>query len=168
VVFVTPNLSPPAGKVSFAFTGVAPANPGSDVEIEIYGNRAGERQGRTPLARRTVKPNDKFMFQLEGDPDSALATLPEFSATATQNGRTSTFSPVKPVKVEAKPVVTAATATDITLQWPATIPFTLERATTPSGPWLPVLTVPMIVDDIASVTLPLDGDSQFFRLVLDE
>jgi hypothetical protein len=70
--------------------------------------------------------------------------------------------------VEARPVVTSTSSTDITLQWPANIPFTLERSSTPGGPWIPVLTVPMVIEDTASVTLPLGGESQFFRLVIEE
>ena len=167
-VFPTPSAVLPAGKAGFTFAGVSPSDSGGDVEIEIYGNRAGERQGRTPLGRRTVKANEPFAILLEGDKGSALDTLPEFSVTATQDGRTSTFSQVKPVTIEVKPVVTSTSATDITLQWPATVPFILERAHTPSGPWVPVVTVPMIVDDTAIVTLPLDGDAQYFRLILEE
>lgn len=166
-VFILSKLTTPGGKIALSFTGVAPSAAGGDVEIEIYGNRAGERQARTPLGRRMVRPNDRFSFALEGEPGSAFDTLPEFSATATQNGRTSVLTPVKRVKVEARPIVTGTTSTDISLQWPATVPFTLERGNGPAGPWVPVLVVPMVVDGIATVTLPLDGESQYFRLVLD-
>lgn len=166
-VFVAFKVKSPAGKINVGFTGMAISQSGGEVEIEIYGNRAGEKQGRTPLGRRTVKANESFEFVLEGEPGSALDTLPEFSATATQNERTSMLAAVKPILLEAKPVVTATTSTDISLQWPAVLPLTLERANTSSGPWVPVLTRPTVVDDIATVTLPLEGDSQFFRLVLE-
>jgi len=158
----------PGGKVKMIFTGVVPASSGEAL-LEIYGNREGEMQGRTPLLRRTVAEGVPFLETLEVEENSAFTTLEVLTATVTRDGKTSGFSKATPIIHGALPPVqvTGATDTDITLQWPAGLPVQVERAISPEGPWQTFPVTPVIANGTAVATVPMDSTgANFFRLKL--
>jgi hypothetical protein len=107
-------------------------------EIEIYGNRTGESQGRVPLLRRTVPANRPYLERFDVNPTSAFATSESFTATVTRSGRTSTFGSAAPVFPFKFPEIESSPVSDgeLTLQWPdESARFVLEAAPSATGPW---------------------------------
>jgi hypothetical protein len=140
-----------------------------EVEIEIFGNRASESQGRTPLIRRKLKASEPILERMEVEPSSAFAVLESFTATVTRDGRTSEFSlPSTALSFElTKPRVVSVSDNELTLQWPGWPIIVAEQSDTPTGPWELVTTVPVVgPDGMAVLTLPIEAGSKFIRLRL--
>ncbi|MCD8534657.1 MAG: right-handed parallel beta-helix repeat-containing protein, partial [Verrucomicrobia bacterium] len=181
ILYNTPPIPPSAppvilrstagdsGKVTVVYVVAAPGGVG-EVEIEIYGNRALESQGRTPLLRRTTPAEQALIGKLEVEPGSAFAVLETFSVTVTRDGRTSEFSKVSPgLSFElSKPQLVAVSDTELTMQWSGSPLIFPEQADSPNGPWEPVTAQPVIgADGTAVLTLPTEAGTKFFRLRLN-
>lgn len=174
----TPPSGPPvilrstagdSGKVTVVYV-VAAAGGVGEVEIEIYGNRALESQGRTPLIRRTTPAAQALIGKIEVEPSSAFAVLETFSVTVTRDGRTSEFSEASPgLPFElSKPKLVAVSDTELTMQWSGSPLIVPEEADSPNGPWEPVTAQPVLgADGTAILTLPTDAGTKFFRLRLN-
>jgi hypothetical protein len=160
----------PAGEAKVDVLLIADAAGGEgEVEIEIFGNRASESQGRTPLIRRKLKASEPILERMEVEPSSAFAVLESFTATVTRDGRTSEFSlPSTALSFElTKPRVVSVSDNELTLQWPGWPIIVAEQSDTPTGPWELVTTVPVVgPDGMAVLTLPIEAGSKFIRLRL--
>jgi hypothetical protein len=157
------------GKVTVVYLVAAVGGPG-DVEWEIYGNRATEDQGRTPLIRRTTQAAEPLIGKIEVEATSAFAVLENFTATITRDGRTSEFSKSSPgLSFElSKPLLSIASDTELTMQWPGFPVVVPEQADNATGPWEPVTASPVIsADGTAVLTLPIEAGAKFFRLRLN-
>lgn len=157
------------GKVVVVYLVAAAGGPG-EVELEIYGNRAGENQGRTPLLRRTVPAAGPLIGKIEVEATSAFVVLESFTVTITREGRTSGFSQDSPgLSFElSKPQLAAASDTELTMQWSGFPLIAPEQADSPTGPWEPVTATPVIgADGTAVLTLPIEAGTKFFRLRLN-
>jgi hypothetical protein len=157
------------GKVTVVYLLAAPGGAG-EVEWEIYGNRAMESQGRTPLLRRTGSAAQPLIGKIEVESTSAFVTLENFTVTVTRDGRTSGFSEESPgLSFElSKPKLVVASDTELTMQWSGSPLIIPEQAESPTGPWEPVTANPVIsADGTAVLTLPIEAGSKFFRLRLN-
>jgi len=181
ILYEVPPFPPPApplimrsnpdanGKVTVVYLMGAVGGDG-DVEVEIYGNRQSESQGRTPLVRKTVKSSEPLIAKMEVAESAAFAVLENFTATASRDGRTSAFSAAVPaLSFElSKPRAVAVSDTELTLQWSGSPFIVPEQADDPTGPWEPVTAQPVIgADGTAVLTLPIQAGSKFFRLRLN-
>ena len=158
------------GKVTVIFF-FATAHPDAagEVEVEIFGNSAGGTQGRVPLARRTVPLNTLQRLRFDVEARSAFATQDAFTLLLTRSGRTSEFAEAVAAKtIPAFPEIKSIDlkGEEIQLEWPASEFFVVEQAATLSGPWKEVTVPPKVEDGVATLVLPVESHTMFFRLNL--
>ncbi len=111
-------------------------------EVEVFGNRAGESQGRVPLMLRSLPAGKILVERFDVEPTSAFATSAGFTATSTRNGKTSGFGmPTAAVAFEFPEMHPLSVDNgDLQLQWSDADSgrFVLEAAPSPAGPWAEV------------------------------
>lgn len=157
------------GKVTVVYLVTALGGTG-EAEVEIYGNRTAENQGRTPLLRRKTPAGDPLLGKIEVEATSAFAVLDSFTATFTRDGQTSEFSEASPgLSFElSRPKLTSTSDTELTMQWSGSPFIVPEQANSPDGPWEEVTAKPVISSDgTAVLTLPVEAGTKFFRLRLN-
>jgi hypothetical protein len=152
-----------------------------ETTLEIWSNRfEGETQGRTLVLSKVIDPEKPFAHKLTVKPDSPFAGANNFTATLTREPFTSMYSEaVKPdlldwPQLDYSPVKNGDGVTikedEIGFEWPAdTNPplFTLEQAASFAGPWIPVSDATTVSNGTAQVTVRMEGDEQYFRLVFN-
>ena len=165
VVFAIPEV----GKVNLPGDPVLPTEV---VTLEIYGNRDdSETQGRVPLLRRAVDATEPFLERFVVPSSSTMATMNTFTVTLTRRGRTSEFSTHGMTEAFVWPELNFGPTTNpniLTLTWPESDYFTVEKADDLLPRWRPVDLTPTTMNGMARVDVPLRDDvgGEIFRLKL--
>ncbi len=162
----------PSGEafVILAVSAVAGSTP---VGLDFFANpAANQTQGRHWLFERTAVPGQPFTEVLRPAADSPLATMNNFTVTATVTGRTSSFSTHAIAESVVYPTLNFAPSLPgrIRLVWPQPVPaglYYVAEAPTLAGPYTRS-TSPVSPDGgNFSANFLLSQDDQYFRLEVD-
>lgn len=149
--------------------------PEPETIIEIFGNPGeNETQGRTLLVSETIDPSKPFFKSFSVEADSVYRTSQNFTITLTRGGVTSQFSsPRTPLNFEVPTLqIEPSDSDEVVVSWEDPGEenlFTIEetRELTDGDSWTLTAEELEEVGDRTQVTLPILGESQFFRLTFN-
>ena len=166
------TTDPVSGQIKIILA-VSPVAGGGVVEFDLFANPAEDQtQGRSYLFKKSALAGEKFLLVQNVRPDSALATSPSLTLTATKGGSTSAFSTRAVADTVVWPGLDFADSPPdrVTLTWmkpdPADL-FFIEQSVG-GGPWMPSNSpVRADGDRLFSDFAIADADSQILRLAVN-
>ena len=148
---------------------VAVAPPGgAGATVEVFGNSAGEAQGRTLAAQRELEADEPFVEEYEVAEGSSFTEFANLTATYTQGESTSSFSAPAEVEDIILPDLRIEYAEgELALRWSLLEYYRIVSGPTPDGPWTPAELVVKREGGGFVARVEVGEEPVFFSLELD-